>query len=72
MSDRVWALHGLLYLPSERSETVGDYVFTFVCVCVCAHSAWDNILLETSFYWLSEDVVRFNMEVGVEEKCKKM
>jgi len=34
----------LLYLPSEQSETGGDYVFTFVCVyvcvcvCVCAHS----------------------------------
>jgi len=27
--------------------------------------------LETTFYWLSEDVVRFKIEVGVEEKCKK-
>jgi len=23
----------LLYLPSERSETGGYYVFTFVCLC---------------------------------------
>ena len=29
-----------LYLPSERSETGGYYVFTFVClsVCLCARS----------------------------------
>jgi len=27
--------------------------------------------LETSFYWFSEDVVRFKIEVGVEEKCTK-
>ena len=32
----------------------------------------DNISLETSFYWFSEDVVRFKIEVGVEEKCTKM
>jgi len=31
----------------------------------------DNISLETSFYWLSDDVVRFEIEVGVEEKCTK-
>ena len=28
--------------------------------------------LETSFYWLSDDIVRFKIEVGVEEKCTKM
>jgi len=28
--------------------------------------------LETSLYWLSEDIVRFKIEVGVEEKCTKM
>jgi len=27
----------------------------------------DNISLETSLYWLSEDIVRF--KIGVEEKC---
>jgi len=32
----------------------------------------DDILLETSLYWLSEDIVRFKIEVGVEEKCTKM
>jgi len=32
----------------------------------------DNISLETSFHWLSEDIVRFKIEVGVEEKCTKM
>ena len=26
----------------------------------------------TSFYWLSGDIVRFKIEVGVEEKCTKM
>jgi len=24
------------------------------------------------FHWLSDDVVRFKVEVGVEEKCTKM
>ena len=28
--------------------------------------------METSLYWLSEDIVRFKVEVGVEEKCTKM
>jgi len=28
--------------------------------------------LETSLYWLSEDIVRFKIVVGVEEKCTKM
>jgi len=32
----------------------------------------DKILLETSFYWLSDGVVRFKIEVGVSEKCRKM
>jgi len=30
------------------------------------------VSLETSLYWLSEDIVRFKIEVGVEEKCTKM
>jgi len=28
--------------------------------------------LESSLYWLSEDIVRFKIEVGVEEKCPKL
>ena len=32
----------------------------------------DGISLETSLYWLSEDIVRFKIDVGVEEKCTKM
>jgi len=28
--------------------------------------------LETAFYWLSDDIVRFMIEVGVLEKCTKM
>ena len=28
--------------------------------------------LETSFSWLSGDIVRFKIEMGVEEKCTKM
>jgi len=28
----------------------------------------DKILLETSFYWLSDDVVRFKIDVGFYEK----
>ena len=31
----------------------------------------DNISLETSLYWVSEDVVRFKIEVRVVEKCTK-
>jgi len=31
----------------------------------------DKILLEMSFYWLSDDIVRFKIEVGVKEKCTK-
>ena len=29
-------------------------------------------IVETSLYWLSEDIVRFKIKVGVEEKCTKM
>ena len=29
-------------------------------------------MLETSFYWLSKDLVRFKIKVGVEEKGTKM
>jgi len=81
-------------VPSERSETGGDYV-SLLCVCACAHSVplvwvggmtyyiqlvheklrifpYGNVSLETSFYWLSEDIVRFKIEVGFEEKCTKM
>jgi len=32
----------------------------------------DNISLESTFHWLSADIVRFKMEVRVEEKCTKM
>jgi len=32
----------------------------------------DNISLETSFSWLSDDIVRFKIEKGFEEKCTKM
>ena len=32
----------------------------------------DDISLETTLYWLSEDIVRFKIEVRVEEKCTKM
>ena len=32
----------------------------------------DNTSLETSFYWLYDDIVRFKIEVEVEEKCTKM
>jgi len=32
----------------------------------------DKILLETSFYWLSDYVVRFKIGVGVYEKFTKM
>ena len=28
--------------------------------------------METSLYWLSENIVRFKIEVGVVEKCTKM
>jgi len=28
--------------------------------------------LESMFHWLSEDIVRFKIEVGVEEKGTKM
>jgi len=31
-----------------------------------------NISLETSFSWLSGDIVRFKMDMGVVEKCTKM
>ena len=32
----------------------------------------DNISLESMFHWLSDNIVRFKIEVGVEEKCTKM
>jgi len=32
----------------------------------------DNISLETSLSWLSDNIVRFKIEMGVEEKCTKM
>jgi len=32
----------------------------------CEYFRADNISLETSFYWLSGDIVRFKIEVGVE------
>jgi len=46
-------------------------------VCDSCAKSWlyfrtDKILLETSFYWLSDDVVRFKIEVGVYKKCTKM
>jgi len=28
--------------------------------------------LESTYDWLSDDIVRFKIEVGVEEKCTKM
>jgi len=31
-----------------------------------------KILLEMPFYWLSGDIVRFKIELGVYEKCTKM
>jgi len=33
---------------------------------------YGRYIIETSLYWLSEDIVRFKIEVGVEEKCTKM
>jgi len=32
----------------------------------------DKISLETSFHWLSEDIARFKIEVGVGEKYAKI
>ena len=32
----------------------------------------DGISLESMFHWLFDDLVRFKIEVGVEEKCTKM
>jgi len=32
----------------------------------------DNILLEMSFHWLSDDIVWFKIKLGVGEKCAKM
>jgi len=32
----------------------------------------DNISSESTFRWLSDDIVRFKIEVGVSEKCTKM
>jgi len=32
----------------------------------------DDVSLETSLYWLFEDIVSFKIEVGVEKKCTKM
>jgi len=42
------------------------------CVKSWEYFRTDNISLETSLYWLSEDIVRFKIELGVEEKCTKM
>ena len=36
------------------------------------HHRSDKISLETSFSWLSDDVVRFKIEMGVVKKCTKM
>jgi len=33
---------------------------------------YGRYIVETSLYWLSEDIVRFKIEVAVEEKCTKM
>jgi len=39
------------------------------CVKSLKYFRTDNISLETSFYyWLSDDIVRFKIEEGVEEK----
>jgi len=42
------------------------------CVKSWHYFCTDKISLETSFYWLSNDIVRFKIEVGVTEKCTKM
>jgi len=33
---------------------------------------YERYIVETLLYWLSEDIVRFKIKVGVEEKCTKM
>jgi len=33
---------------------------------------YGRYIVETSLYWLSEDIVRFKIEVGAEKKCTKM
>ena len=42
------------------------------CVKSGHYFCTDKILLETSFYCLSVDIVRFKIKVGVYEKCTKM
>jgi len=42
------------------------------CVKSWEYFRSDNISLETSLSWLSGDIVRFKIEMGVEEKCTKM
>jgi len=32
----------------------------------------DSILLETSFHWFSDDIVRFKIEVGLRDMCKNV
>ena len=33
---------------------------------------YGRYIVETSLYWLSEDIARFKVKMGVEEKCTKM
>jgi len=42
------------------------------CVKSLQYFCADKILLETSFYWLSDDVVRLQIYVGFYEKFAKM
>ena len=42
------------------------------CVKSWEYFCSDNISLETSFSWLSDDVFRFKIEMGVVKKCTKM
>jgi len=35
------------------------------------YSHTDNISLESMCHWLSADIIRFKIEVGIEEKCSK-
>ena len=41
-------------------------------MCVLCVFCSDNVSLETSFSWLSDDIVRFKIKMGVVKKCKKM
>ena len=60
----VW-MGGLTYC-SPRNVGLFDS-----CVKSWYYFRTDKILLETSFYWLSYDIVRFKIEVGISEKCTK-